>query len=79
MSTTFKPLEHSLARLAQFAEKKDERMFQLETQIFDSWMPVLQGYESFMGAKATEMVRNYQHKYEQVKSMLHRQDGKTTP
>lgn len=72
MSTTFKPLEHSLTRLEQFAKKGDEKMFRLETQIFDSWMPVLKGYESFMGARATEMVNDYRHRYEQVKAMLKR-------
>jgi hypothetical protein len=70
MNTPFKPLEHSLKRLEEFAQDGDVKMFDIETKLFYQWIPILAGYKTWMGERAVEMARHYQQRYDQVKMML---------
>lgn len=68
----FKPLERALEKLEELAKKGDVKGFERESEMFYVYMPILEGYKSFMGERAVEMTRHYQSRYEQVKLMLGR-------
>lgn len=70
MNTPFKPLEHSLRRLEEFAVKGDIVKFDIETKIFYLQMDVVGSYRSWMGERAIEMTRHYQSRYDQIKLLM---------